>query len=127
MTERNEIFTSILKNACSGLNLTIQEIKDKYKDYSICVMEYINSGKHDNGIEIYFDKEAANIIFTFNEENICDYTSIYFDDTGYIDLFVDYLIEAAEYSFRKSCWLIDGCFLKIKEVKKEVYFCCCKE
>ncbi len=37
------------------------------------------------------------------------------------------LIEAAEYRFRKSCWLIDGCSLKIKEVKKEVYFCCCKE
>ncbi len=65
---------------------------------------------------MYSDIEVANIVFTFNEENICDYSSIYFDDIGDIDLFVDYLIEAAEHSFRKSRWLIDSCSLKIKEV-----------
>jgi len=126
MTDRNGVFTQLLKSACSGLNLSADELKDKYKDYPICLMEYIESAKHYNVIEVCFDEDVANIMFSINDGNICYHSSIYFDNNSDIDLFVDYLVEAAEYNFRESCWFIDGCYLKIKEVKKEIYFCCYK-
>lgn len=38
MTIRNERFEKILKTAFSDLDISDNELKDKYKDYPICLM-----------------------------------------------------------------------------------------
>ena len=56
-----QLYSKIIEQASSVLKLSISQIKEKYTDYPICLMDYIERDIHEKSIEIRFDK-VYNII-----------------------------------------------------------------
>jgi len=112
------------EEACGSLGLSYQSLKDKYKDYPICLMEYIEKEIYERVIEVRFDNQLATFSLSFNKGNICDATFLFFDHVEHEDLFIEYLNKNTEYDFKRSSWIMIGCYLKVKpSIKYETAFC----
>ena len=122
MANKKDDFERIVKHACSGLNIPEQELKNKYKDYPVCLMEYIENGNHRYFVQVRFNDESASLIFFIGENTSCTCSFLRFDRVEEEDLFINYLMEAADFIFRKGCWIIDNCYLKVKESEHDVCF-----
>ncbi|MDR2955644.1 MAG: hypothetical protein LBV43_11235 [Prevotella sp.] len=127
MTVQNEKFKQLLDKAVSGLNVSFNELKDRYKDYPLCLMQYIENGKTELAFDVHFDDESASIFYSFDIENNCDHSSISFVNGDDIDLFIEYLAGVGDYDFIKNYWGIGKCCLKVKELREEIRFCCHKK
>ncbi|MFV0340503.1 MAG: hypothetical protein ACK5MA_07785 [Parachlamydiaceae bacterium] len=122
MRNQNTKFDTLLEHAWSTLGQSENDLKEKYKDYPVCLMEYIEKGVHDHIIEVRFDNEEATISISFDSENNCDASFLFLDSTEEEELLINHLIDSADYSFRKSSFQLPSCSLKIKETKTETCF-----
>jgi len=84
-------YIDIIEHAGSMLNLSLFQIKEKYSDYPMCLMEYIEKEEHKEGIEIRFDNEKATMTCIGNDKKECISVFLFPDDTGFIDDMVGYL------------------------------------
>lgn len=122
MQNRDNKYELLTEEACSVLGLPYEELKDKYKDYPICLMEYIEGSIYERVIEVRFDKEEATISISFNKNNICDASFMFFDNLKDEDSFIEYLNVDREYDFERSSWIMPDCNLKVKPSKYEMVF-----
>ena len=122
MKNQNTKIETLLEHAWSTLGQSVEELKEKYKDYPICLMEYIEKEVHEHVIEIRFDTEEATISISFDSENNCDASFLFLDSTEDEELLIDHLIDSADYNFRKSSFKLPSCSLKVKETKSETCF-----
>lgn len=129
MQNRNNKFETLVNKACGALGLSYQELKDIYKDYPACLMEYIEKEVQEQIIEVRFDNQEATISIPFNKENTCNASFLFFDNINDEDLFLKYMNESTDYDFKRSCWtMINCCYMKIKPpTKYETAFCFFKE
>lgn len=119
---KNEKFDILLEHAWSALGQSAETLKEKYKDYPICLIEYIEKEVHEHVIEIRFDDEKAKISISFDSENNCNVSFLFLDSPEEEELLIDHLIDSADYNFRKSSFKLPACSLKIKETKSETCF-----
>jgi len=122
MQNKNTKFEILLEQAWSALGQSAEELKEKYKDYPICLMEYIEKEVHAHVIEVCFDTQEATISISFDNENICNASFLYLDSVENEDLLIDHLIDSADYNFRKGSFKLPDCFLKVKETKMGTCF-----
>lgn len=122
MQKQNAKFDTLLEHAWSTLGQSEDDLKEKYKDYPICIMEYIEKGLHDHVIEVRFDNEEATISISFDNANKCDASFLFFDSTEDESSLIDHLVNSVDYDFRKGCFKLPSCSLKIKETKTETCF-----
>ncbi len=122
MQNQKTKFDTLLKHAWSTLGKSADDLKETYKDYPVCLMEYIEKEVHEHIIEVRFDNEEATISISFDNENKCDVSFLFFDSTEDEELLINHLIDSADYSFRKGSFQLPSCFLKIKETKTETCF-----
>lgn len=122
MQNRDNNFEVLIEKAGSCFGKSASEIKNKYKDYPICLMEYIENETHEYIVEVRFDNQEATVSFSFDKDNNCNYSFLIFDNAKDEDLLIDYLVEFAEYNFRKSCWLVPNCLAKVEESKEGTFF-----
>lgn len=115
----NNHFVDLIKHASSVLNLSISQIKEKYMQYPMCLMDYIEKDIHEKSIEIRFDKDEVTLTCTFNEEGNCNTTFLFPDNDVLIDDFVSYLTEHHDYNFVRSRFMLGNCYLKVKELKEQ--------
>ena len=111
-------YIDIIGHASSMLNLSLFQIKEKYADYPMRLMEYIEKEEHEEGIEIRFDKEEVTITCIGNDNKECISVFFFPDDNQFIEDVVGYLKEHYDYSYLKSRFILDNCFMKIKEDKE---------
>lgn len=123
MQNQENNFEMLIEEACDALGLSYQELKDKYKDYPICLMEYIEKEIKEQVIEVRFDNEKATFSLSFDKENICNGTYLFFDNLTDEDSFIEYLNVDTEYDFKRSSWIMPHCYLKLKPSKYEIAFC----
>ena len=81
MENQNTKFDTLLEHAWSILGKSAYDLKEIYKDYPVCLMEYIDKEVHEHII-----------------------------------------VNSADYDFRKGCFKLPSCSLKIKETKTETCF-----
>jgi len=122
MQNKNTKFEILLEHAWSIFGQSAEELKEKYKDYPICLMEYIEEEVHEHVIEVRFDTEEATISISFDNENNCDASFLYLDSVEDEDILIDHLIDSADYNFRKSNFKLPDCFLKVKETETGTCF-----
>jgi len=127
MQNKNTKFETLLEHAWNTLGQSAEELKGKYKDYPICLMDYIEKEAHEYVIEVRFDNEEATISTSFDSENICNGSFLFLDTDSDEELLIDHLIEMANYNFRKSSFKLPLCLLKIKESKDNLIFYLYKE
>jgi len=122
MHEQINKFEILSGYATSLLGKEENELREKYKDYPIYVIDYIKKDEYEHMMEVRFDSEEATITISFDEKNICDNSFLFFDKEEDEELLIDYLVREADYNFRKSCFKLPSCFLKIKDTKPETCF-----
>lgn len=122
MRNQHAKFDTLLEHAWSTLGQSEDHLKEKYKDFPVCLIEYIEKGVHDPIIEVRFDNENATISISFDSKNNCNASFLFLDSTEEEELLINHLIDSADYSFRKSSFKLPSCSLKIKETKTETCF-----
>lgn len=110
-------YIDIIGHASSMLDLSLFQIKEKYADYPMCLMEYIEKEEHEEGIEIRFDREEVTITCIGNDNKECISVFLFPDDNQFIEDLVGYLKELYDYSYLKSRFILDNCFMKVRESK----------
>lgn len=123
MLNQNNKFEILIEEACSGLGLSYRVLKNKYRNYPICLTQYIEKEIDEQIIEVRFDNHLATISISFDKEDNCDASFLFFDKIEDEDSFIEYLNENTEYDFKQSRWAMTNCFLKIKLSKYETAFC----
>lgn len=123
MQNQNTKFDMLLEHAWSILGKSADDLKETYKDYPVCLMEYIEKEVHEHIIEIRFDNEEATISISFDNEKNCDVSFLFFDSPEDEKLLIDHLVNSADYDFRKGCFKLPSCSLKIKEARTGTCFC----
>ncbi len=124
MQNRDNKYELLIEEASNTLGLSYQQLKDKYKDYPICLMEYIEGIIYERVIEVRFDKEEATMSISFDKEDICDASFLFYDNLKDEDSFIEYLNKDTDYDFKRSSWVMADCYLKVKPPKKyETAFC----
>jgi len=128
MQDRNNKYKLAIEEAYRTLGGAYRELKERYKDYPLYLMEYIEEDDFEKIIEVRFDKQQTTISMTFNEENICDTSFLLFDSLEDEDCFVEYLNQNRKYDFKLSHWVMEDCYVKVKPpLKFGTAFCFYRE
>lgn len=123
MQNQNNTFELLTEEACSTLDLSYQAVKDKYKDYPICLMQYIEKDVNELIVEVRFDTHLATISLSFDPENNCNGFYLFLDNPKDEDSFIEYLNTGEKYDFKCSHWAANNYFIKLKPSKYETAFC----
>ena len=114
-----QLYSKIIEQASSVLKLSISQIKEKYTDYPLYLIDYIEKDIQEKSIEIRFHKEGITLTCTFDKDGNCDESFLFPDDAQIVEDFVSYLTDHHDYSFMKSRFMLGNCYLKIKELKEQ--------
>lgn len=114
-----QLYSKIIEQASSVLKLSISQIKEKYTDYPLYLIDYIEKDIQEKSIEIRFHKEGITLTCTFDKDGNCDESFLFPDDDQLIEDFVGYLTDHHDYSFMRSRFMLGNCYLKIKELKEQ--------
>ena len=114
-----QLYSKIIEQASSVLKLSISQIKEKYTDYPLYLIDYIEKDIQEKSIEIRFSKEGITLTCTFDKDGNCDESFLFPDDDQLIEDFVSYLTDHHDYSFMRSRFMLGNCYLKIKELKEQ--------
>ncbi len=114
-----QIYSKIIEQASSVLKLSISQIKEKYTDFPLYLIDYIEKDIQEKSIEIRFHKEGITLTCTFDKDGNCDESFLFPDDAQLIEDFVGYLTDHHDYSFMRSRFMLGNCYLKIKELKEQ--------
>ena len=114
-----QLYSKIIEEASSVLKLSISQIKEKYTDYPLYLIDYIEKDIQEKSIEICFSKEGITLTCTFDKDGNCDESFLFPDDAQLIEDFVGYLTDHHDYSFMRSRFMLGNCYLKIKELKEQ--------
>lgn len=124
MQNRDNKYELLIEEASNTLGLSYQQLKDKYKDYPVCLMEYIEGNIYERVIEVRFDNLEATISISFDKEDICDASFVFYDNLNDEDSFIEHLNDNSDYDFKRSCWIMRDYYLKVKPpTKYETAFC----
>lgn len=121
---KDACFTNLMSSAGTALEEVYGQVREKYKDRPVCLMEIIEEGKHNQFIEVDFPKENATITHCFDTDGNCISSSIHFYDPADVDLYIDYLNEnSVYYCYRQKYWLINRIYyMKLYATEYGVYF-----
>lgn len=114
-----QLYSKIIEQASSVLKLSISQIKEKYTDYPLYLIDYIEKDIQEKSIEIRFSKEGITLTCTFDKDGSCDESFLFPDDAQLVEDFVSYLTDHHDYSFMRSRFMLGNCYLKIKELKEQ--------
>lgn len=114
MQNRDNKYELLIGEACGALGLSYQELKDKYKVYPHCLMDYIENEVYDPVIEVRFDEQLATLSFNFDENKSCTASFLFFDKPDDEDSFIEYMNKDKEYDFKKSRWMIENYYIGAK-------------
>lgn len=76
--------SEVLETACSVLDLSFTTIQEKYAGMPLCISQYREKNVQDNIIELRFDNVEITLSCSFDKENQCDASFLFFDDTNSI-------------------------------------------
>ncbi|QIK53901.1 hypothetical protein G7051_05925 [Dysgonomonas sp. HDW5B] len=117
MNQKNNNFTHLIEHACAALPLSHLAVKEKYNNYPVCLIRYMEKGNLLDCVEVSFDKENASLTFIMDKEDKCYSASIHFYDPKDETLFIIFMRQFSKYySYRKKCWILkDSIYCKIEE------------
>ena len=116
-------YCAILIN-CSSLVLRLShdQIKESYSDNPMYVAEYIENEVKENIIELLFDDQKATLSCTFDENDTCNASYIFFDNLDELSNYISYLNKTYTYDYIRSCWTLPNSFIFLKKTKDDIYF-----
>lgn len=119
MQNRDNNFETLIGHAKSMLSHSYEELKRKYLNYPISLTVYVDkkTDTFEQFIEIRFNEQEATISLDFDQMDKCNAAYLFFDTQSDENIFIEYLTESYDFDFRKNCWLLYGCHLKVTSIK----------
>lgn len=113
-TESN--FWALIEHSISILNSNFNFIRDKYKDYPVCILEYFEKDTHKKHFEIRLANEHTTLVCQFDKNEICNSVVLHIDNAHMMTKLINYLGDYYTYNYLKCRWELYECYLKIVEV-----------
>lgn len=123
MQKQDNNYKILIGYARSMLGYSFEELKRNYINYPISITVYVDkkTNTFEKIIEVRFDNQETTISCSFNEADKCDTTYLFLDSQSSENSFIKYLSKSFGFDYRKNHWLLDNCYLKIKQSKD--FFC----
>lgn len=123
MQKQDNNYEILIGYARSMLGYSFEELKRNYISYPISITVYVDkkTNTFEKIIEVRFDNQEATISCSFNEADKCDTTYLFFDSLSSENSLIRYLSKSFGFDYRENHWLLDNCYLKIKQSKD--FFC----
>lgn len=109
-------YYDLLQLIISLLNLSLPEIRQKFADYSYCLIDYFEKGVEEKSIEIRFGVDEFTMNCLFSNEDKCESVYLFPDKNEYVKGFISYLEITYDYDYFKNRWTTSGCYIKAKEI-----------
>lgn len=113
-----ERFKELIQQAQALLNISSQELENKYSE----LIQQIDKETNRNTIEIRLNEENITVTSLINEQKQCTDVYFFFDKIEDEDVFINFLVDYFDYSFKKRIWLLSNCVVKIREMKDILTF-----
>ncbi|MDU1906259.1 MAG: hypothetical protein E6772_15935 [Dysgonomonas sp.] len=128
MNTKNNDFSYLIEQACTAISESHIEVRERYKDFPLCLMELIADGIHREQIEVSFDKQNGSVTYFFDKNRIVECSSICLYELSDTDLFIVYLEQFADsYNYIKKHWIINQqYYMTANEMERCVHFYCYK-
>lgn len=108
MNTKNIKFSYLIEQAYAPFGESHIQVKERYKDMPMCLLEHIENDIHKEHIEISFDEQNGSITYHFDKSKVFQYASICLYDSSDMDLFICFLNNFADsYNYIKKHWLIN--------------------
>lgn len=119
MQNRDNNFEALIGHAKSMLGYSYEGLKRKYLSYPISLTVHVDKKTDifEQFIEIRFSEQEATISLNFDQTDSCNAAYLFFDTQNEEDSFIEYLTESYDFDFRKNCWLLYDCYLKVMNIK----------
>lgn len=115
-------FAELIKYVCDTKHIAYTDIKTRFADFPICLMEYIENDIHEKVIEVRFGDYKATLSATFDEKDMCDFAILFPDRIENIDKLLLYLSETYDYDFLKGSWMLPNCYMSVRESREGIIF-----
>lgn len=117
-----ENLNKLIEHACGVKHIIYNDIKNKFADFPICLMEYIEKDVHEKVVEIRFGDYKATLSTTFDEKDMCDFAILFPDRIENIDQVLLFLSEKYDYDFLKGSWMLPNCYMSVRESREGIVF-----
>ncbi len=121
-TSSTEYCAILINCAHLVLKLSHDEIKESYSDNPMYVVEYIENEVKENIIDLLFEDQKATLSCTFDENNSCNASHIFFDHLDELSNYISYLNKTYAYDYIRSYWTLPNSFISIEKTKDDIYF-----
>jgi hypothetical protein len=112
-----ENHANLLELPKSLLNLSLQEIREKYTNHSICLIEYIEKDINEKTIEIRFDKEEVTLSGLFDSKGICIKSYLFPDKNELVENLIVYLAQTYDFDYMENKWTVQQhCHIKAQKL-----------
>lgn len=114
MNNNKTNYTDLIKSANSLLNLSLQKIKEDYRSFPICLIEYQEKDIHRKSIEIRLDKDDLTITCLFDSDDICRWVYLFTDKKETTESIISFLKDSYTFDYNKNRWIIPRSYVRIK-------------
>ena len=123
MENQDNNYEILIRYARSMLGYSFEELKRNYISYPISITVHVDKkiNSFEKIIEVRFDNQEATVSCSFNEADKCNATYLFFDSQSSESGLIEYLSKSFGSNYRENHWLLDNCYLKIKQSKD--FFC----
>lgn len=95
----NGRYAGLWKELALLLSLSSSEIKHKYADFPICLMDYYEKNIVEKSLEIRFDEKELTVTCIFIPPGVCDLIYLFPDKNELAKSFIAELTETCTYDF----------------------------
>lgn len=121
-TNSTEYCTILINCSSLVLRLSHDEIKESYSDNPMYVAEYIENEVKENIIDLLFEDQKATLSCTFDENNTCNASYIFFDSLDELSNYITYLNKTYAYDYIQNRWVLPNSFISIEKTKDDICF-----
>jgi len=118
--DQTHIISKLISYAGSTLKQTLPVIKNKFRDFPICLLDYTENEKKENLIEIRFDSEQATLSCMLNEDSTCNNSFLFFDQTEHLNECINYLRTVYEYDYISCRWELPVSYLSLEKAGRDI-------
>lgn len=117
-TGKEKNYVHLIEDVNTMLTLFLPKIREKYADYPVCLMSYVENGVEEKTIEICFEAEKCTVSCCFDVNEMCTCVLLFPEEEEVTRMLIASLIKSYTYDFIKNRWILPQSRLQIKEVDR---------
>lgn len=108
----------LIEHIKSVLNLSEKQIREKFAEYPVCLMEYIDQEVNEKSIEVRFDKEEATLTCIFDDEGVCSQVFLFSDKIEMLEELITLFEKFYTYDCIRNKWIASDYSIRVKPIAR---------